>query len=522
MNQKWKDEFRKHTGESFDTIKPTKVFNPRKYTELYATLSNAELKAKAEATYIAYNLKHNYSEDFFEKVKNFGKNLWRAIKELLGKLIIFIEEQIAYLFDKTRVADKTLKALAKAIGNITRWGTMYNNGAISFVPGVSGDGETLPDSIDDVRIDWFSGANVKLDSSIPLSEFQKLVTTVQGSDINQLYQFVNSKSQSDTKVYDFSEIINGQIELHNIPYALFRTFSYWKSNQVSKDKKLHQLSKAYSTVAKSYNQVMSLVKKDENLLSGIGMKLQSKDGKDKDRYTGLFVGDNQELDISIGGDGKFTEDANSPGDAGSSSESKIIGIVDPRKKKPVKESKTPVKEDLTSYKFGAAGLGNAENNYMTFINAGLLLEGVEVIVENRMRSREVTSLLISKQLLINDSNIGPMLSENVVPTARKILLSLMYSMLSYKLMRDIYFDFKRFANQLKNAPTEITDNFSSETCQGVRLVISRSTKAAHKLLKDTEHVMTTYIDMGLRCSEVLTKLNKHIETASDAHAIRAK
>lgn len=99
------------TGKVKKTVTKVKRYNPERYAEASAFIREDKYKAVAEAAVLNLDLlqmkaRGEADSELIKKAKNAGSDLWRKIKELLGKLMIVIEEFFAKLFSKVKPLEK--------------------------------------------------------------------------------------------------------------------------------------------------------------------------------------------------------------------------------------------------------------------------------------------------------------------------------------------------------------------------------------------------------------------------------
>lgn len=502
-----------------------RVFNENRYITLYAQLSNVELKAKAEAIKFERDLTYcqnmmskyektdtlkykKYSEGFSDvltKVKNYGKDLWRLIKKLLGQLIIFIEEQIVYIFDKAKYGEELINKLSTALNKLGKWGVStshYGNG-IDFKRGLGGD-RTLPDGIGGFTVDWVS--EKMMTDILPINNAIKMTP-------NNLVSSYNRDTTIDDVMKNNTLLTAGEILNEKVvSFKILKTLSYWKQKGMTKEKKLHQLTKDYNAFARSYKEIMSTVKNagkghsNAKELAEIESKKNDEINKVAAKYKQYddYHG-NTGVDQMIHTDMeaiKARSNAKAAVDALNARTSNVNHIFNGDKK--VNDMLyVPLSED---------------DALQNFIQMGLFLEGVESILKHKSRFNDLEIATKLQKIKVSDDNLEDRLS-TIYRTGNKVLYAVIISVTSYKIMREIYFEYKKYANQLKNAPTSITDNYSNEVCQGVKKVISRSTKGAHALLKYTEKTMMSYNKLGLHVAKTCVEIDKILKVESAEYNI---
>lgn len=518
-------------GLSFNKkVYDSRSFNGDRYIKVYSDLANAEYKTKAEVlVYTAEITRYNqamaeakkvgdkkaykaYSEDLSDmltKVRDAGKDLWRLIKKLLGKLIIFLEEQLAYIFSKVNVAEKLAEKVALQIAKFAKWGNPRGVGGISFRSafGTSTTDRIVPEDIGSWSIDWFRNEQLTEALRCIINDPNRLNAWINGtdsgmgdrrlwgvdkSDITNV-ENVLSTNPTSTNPADFYTEIDRALST-GAGIGIFRVMSALRDKNANKEKRLKALAKDFKYAAKVYKHYSRAASRDlanfetnltnmSNTMFGVtpaGATVQD-NGQSSLSNTAVL----ESKKILIGKDAKaFKEDMSNP-----------VNLV----------------RDTAG---NVADTHGAHPYVAVFINLGALLEIVIEFVKHKISSKPLKYMADYKSLDFDTDQYDAGLAE-IFLTSRKILFCLAITIQNYKNMRDIYFDYRRRANELKNAPTEITNNYDPETLQGVRMLISRSTKAAHWLLKYTSSNMTYYLHMTKHVSYVLETVDKKLSVENE-------
>lgn len=511
-----------------DTNKATRKFNGDRYVRLYASLCNAEYKGQAEALRVRtaidkYRTKITlakrsgkldeakaYSEglsDVLHKVKNVGVDLWRTIKKLLGQLIIFLEEQIAYLFDKVKLSEKLQDKFALQLAKFAKWGNPRGT-AYEFIPNYSGKGDTiLPEDIGRLEVDWFhnKALNDAFESAVGKTDIEKLnqilsdagtganVWGVDGHNVHNLYTALKENALPSGS--SFEKDLN-EATKNNSALSYYKVLQYFKMNDSNKERKLRSLAKDYKYAA----NVFKSFRRAATIDGGSALLNITKEDTPKpaDAITTTVNVDASNSSIA-------KSDENLKGAIGGASSAKITIGKDAVAFKENLESVTNI-FDLKGPDGTPTGSESA-GPLSTFMLYGAMLEIVVTKIQAGIRLNKLNLRTMVKSLYIEGDNYAKGFAEIYI-TSRKILLCTVIATQNYKDMRDVYFDFKKRANELKNAPTSITDNYPADVCQGVRALISRSTRAAHWMLKYSSNTLSNYLILLKHASTVLLKIDK--------------
>lgn len=449
-----------------------KQFNGRRYIQLYADLVKDGYKCKYDLI-TKYTLNERiasktYSEadrTLLQKIKDKGKDIWRFIKELIKKFIIFLEEHISLSAAKIKLAEIEATVLARRISKISRYGDPKGLSYVFEKTNPANDIKMPKNSY----LYWFENESLtelfkksfgeNADKSVDeivrnITHDDRMTEHVWGidpKDVNHIAKTMSGLYNYNTKK-NYTQHISDSIKMGSV-LGLYRIMDYYRIYGTPNEQGKNKLEDIYEHIGNQWKDFSNKMNSDiyKTLLDGI---------------------------------------KNADGDV------ELISI-----------------DTLESY----ADKGYAPLLH-NFIIQGCMLETVNEIVKGRLFAKNINNNARTKSLRINNENYSAVMGE-VFLTSRKILLALCMTLHNAKVLQDIYFDFKKTANKLKNVPTSITNNYDDDFNAGVRLLLSRSVKAAHQMNKLSIGIMGEYTEMAHNASSymasLMTLLYKHTAERPD-------
>lgn len=173
------------TGKVKKTVTKVKRYNPERYAEASAFIREDKYKAVAEAAVLNLDLlqmkaRGEADSELIKKAKNAGSDLWRKIKELLGKLMIVIEEFFAKLFSKVKPLEKIQ---AKLYTQMNKLDKMVNAKSVE-----------TPD--EKLKVEIPAMVNAAFNKLVSAGKFNKIETDV---DSSKVYEATTASSTDAAK-----------------------------------------------------------------------------------------------------------------------------------------------------------------------------------------------------------------------------------------------------------------------------------------------------------------------------------